>query len=259
MPKGTILREKEDLPEWFDLAKYKRTREFDAAEWYDQLSMRMNIHNNISVDASDAEKLDSNYQSLLDALKTITQYGLISPSNFPDSRRLASFLLSQGGGSHSIRPLSCADVLTASWTVGKRPKMGLINTVRTSYDSISQLPLTAHIQVDLRASDEQIVNDFKQWLGGHRESLKRAARKRMFSEADFKQWSRYQALPCIDLMLWGEYQGVRYTNSLLANSLFPTEWTDSERIRKTVKPMAKRLLSPSTLNALGMQAYGRTI
>ncbi|QBQ53372.1 DUF6387 family protein [Nitrosococcus wardiae] len=257
MRKTTRLKKKEDLPEWFELAKYEGVSELDTAGWYYQLSIRRNIYDNpISVHASDEEKRDSRYQSFLYALEAITQYGLFPSPDFSDSERLALFLLLQGCGSPSVRPLTCAGISMASWTIEQRPKMGLIKAAQTAYDSPSQLSLggPAHITVDLRATDKQLKDDFEKWLRDCRREVERQARKRKFSETNFRDWACYQVLPCIDLLLWERYQGVQYTNSLLADSLFPDEVASDEKIRKTVKPTVNELLDLSTIAALGLQA-----
>ncbi|TPQ24336.1 hypothetical protein C2U68_20270 [Methylomonas koyamae] len=113
----------------------------------------------------------------------------------------------------------------------------------------------AFLLVNLHATDEHIMEDFKNWLIKTRESSSKKSAKKAFTEIDFKEWTEYKILPFIDLKIWGEISGHRLTNSVVGNLLFPEEpeIDTTERIRRTTKPKAERLLNSSIIDAFGVQ------
>lgn len=260
MRKVARLRKKEDLPEWFNLAKYQGARELGAAGWFQQLISRMIIGDKI-VSNSNEEK-----QIAIEFLKALLDQGIL-PTNYEKLDEWLSFIM---GKRPTVDSMHCGDLVAMFQKVKEYPEISQLmedggtltkkerEIARTGYDIFlldRGLPRSgfAWIAVDLAATDKEIENAFREWLRRFRESDGQH-REKMFSEADFRSWAHYQVLPYIDLLLWGRYQGVRYTNSLLADTLFPGQVVDSERIRKTIKPTADHLLDPSTLMALGLQA-----
>lgn len=75
MRKVVRLRKKEDLPEWFNLAKYQGARELDAAGWFQQLISRMIIGDKI-VSNSNEER-----QIAIEFLKALLDQGIL-PTNY---------------------------------------------------------------------------------------------------------------------------------------------------------------------------------
>lgn len=73
------------------------------------------------------------------------------------------------------------------------------------------------------------------------------------------KWGKTGLLPCIDLLLWGEELDVRISDSMLAKALGSQGQVDRVMIRKTVRPWADALVSPTgrdfTPNRLGALAY----
>ena len=118
----------------------------------------------------------------------------------------------------------------------------------------------AWIFVDLSATDDQLIEDFSKWLARRRE----ADRKRLvetpppscFSEVDFKKWHDHRVLAYIDLELFAAHFDLKLTNELIGSYLFADdlEISPSEKIRKTVRPLAKRLLSSGVIQSLDRQA-----
>ena len=45
-----------------------------------------------------------------------------------------------------------------------------------------------HVTVQLEATDEQIMNDFRQWLNKYREITGRESIKKLFKQTDFNKW-----------------------------------------------------------------------
>jgi hypothetical protein len=112
------------------------------------------------------------------------------------------------------------------------------------------------ITVDLYASEEKLLEDFRSWLRKTRKNLGVPNLQSRFSSADFERWCQYQILAYLDLTFWAEVHGKRLTHQMLGVSLFPNEYNVSlaERIRKVVAPMAQAASSTPYLEALLSQA-----
>lgn len=61
---------------------------------------------------------------------------------------------------------------------------------------------------------------------------------------DLKEWARIGLLPCMDLILWATEEQGRIPDSRIANALGPRINADEEKIRKTLRPLARQLLDP---------------
>jgi hypothetical protein len=79
--------------------------------------------------------------------------------------------------------------------------------------------------------------------------------KRAVSEADLHDWSQHRILPYLDLTFWAEVEGVALTQQLLGEVLFPREYgvNLAERIRKTVAPLARKVVTYDFCNYLVVQ------
>ena len=77
-----------------------------------------------------------------------------------------------------------------------------------------------------------------------RKTLKENSLQSNISNAAFKRWSQMMVLPYIDLEMWARSEQKNIPDHIYGNLLFPNDLDVdvSERIRKTVKPLAKKLL-----------------
>jgi hypothetical protein len=111
--------------------------------------------------------------------------------------------------------------------------------------------------VDFRATDEQILSEFSEWLRkkrGEKELISQQPQiPRKFTPADLGKWHEHRALACIDLEMFGLEIGVAMTDDMLAKRLFPED-PNPERIRKTVRPLAKWLMRAEVIEAMKLQA-----
>jgi uncharacterized protein DUF6387 len=68
---------------------------------------------------------------------------------------------------------------------------------------------------------------------------------------DLGEWAKIGLLLCMDLLLWEEEEQGRIPDSLIADALGSRRNADEEKVRKTIRPLATKLLHPirdSTLN-----------
>lgn len=101
------------------------------------------------------------------------------------------------------------------------------------------------ISVDLDQDNETLKFAFEIWLAGVREELGHA--KKPFKAKDFEQWSKYCVLQVFDLQLWAQINNGKFTNKLLADTLWPYDEEDTtERVRKVTLKKIDFLLSDWT-------------
>jgi hypothetical protein len=115
------------------------------------------------------------------------------------------------------------------------------------------------VGVDLSAPDEVIKKQFSLWLRRKRQEVDQLTGftpPSKFSEADFRQWHRLRILAFLDLEMFAYHLDLNLTDEMIGQRLFPDEYDVGigERIRKTVRPLAARLTSSETLDALQFQA-----
>lgn len=117
---------------------------------------------------------------------------------------------------------------TPSWVM-RREVSGTARSVATA-------------EVNLAASDADIVNDFRDWLKETRTKmgLQRISHDR--GDNDFSKWHLDKALPCFDLILYAKIHNGKFSNSALAKALGESE----ERVRKTIVPNVFKIVSETT-------------
>ncbi|MCA8296314.1 DUF6387 family protein [Burkholderia sp. AU30198] len=110
--------------------------------------------------------------------------------------------------------------------------------------------------VDLYASEEKLIDDFRRWLRKTRSALGIPDMKKRFSADDFREWHKYRILAYLDLLSWAQLFGHTPTNQQFGIALFPDEYTVNlaDRMRKTVAPTALSLATATTMDALFGQA-----
>ncbi len=109
-----------------------------------------------------------------------------------------------------------------------------------------------YVSVNLKASDEQIMSDFRQWLSEYRKITgieqpivkKRKNPLPAFTNNDLSRWVEYRVLPYIDLTMIAQLEGKEMTYPKIANLIFPDVYDVDivERVKKTTKPEADRLI-----------------
>jgi hypothetical protein len=109
-----------------------------------------------------------------------------------------------------------------------------------------------YLRINLNASDEQLIENFSHWLALMRAGDTGSVR---IKKKDFDDWIIAKALPYFDLLNIAKLDGVRITNHLIGDLLFPDEFEVdlSERIRKVTKPKTKTMFALETFGLLGAQ------
>ncbi len=250
-----------EAPDWFDLGKYEAVRELDAKGWLYQLSSRLTLDvlwqpppDDIADQLDDSE--DNEWtQTAYEIRRGIKNEGVLKPPyNLAD--RIADpyddFFGKASFGYSAVRSLTNSDVYNNLWHPHCRNEiLKKINSLNnpTSFERSTQEwadqafkgdhHSSTFVGIDLNVSDDQLVDDFKKWLGSARKRLAYPERKRNFTENVFLMWRRFKVLPYIDLQMWALKFGFKYSQDTLADFLFdPRDMIGKETVRKTTRKHA---------------------
>lgn len=200
---------------WFDLKKYDALAEQDLTQWFKLLSMREVLG---IMKTPDKEKIED-----------------IKRNPLSDDAKFDGFLrLKQSRGS------------TRKSTIYPVSRFNIPLTLNDSQ--------TEFIGIDLSASDEQVRNDFEKWLKDYRKNTehKHEPVKKNFTDKDMSKWVEYRVLPYLDLMLVAKYEGKKIRQKKIVELIFP-DYVELDKLRKTIKPEAERLMKYKTLSAIAAQ------
>ncbi|EPA0351946.1 DUF6387 family protein [Pseudomonas aeruginosa] len=107
--------------------------------------------------------------------------------------------------------------------------------------------LGSAILVDLRATDFELKRHFSAWL---KEKRKLQENRQSGKNKLYQKWARYRLLQYLDLKIWGDENELHIPDRVMAAAITRHNQGE-ENIRKTVAPLAKRLMSDlSELRAL---------
>lgn len=113
------------------------------------------------------------------------------------------------------------------------------------------------VGVDLGATDDFIVREFKKWLKEKRKYNCSARLINSFGTNDLSDWHNQKLLPCLDLWFWIVINGFKVDFCHMAGCLFPFDTKNCDdyvdKIRKTIKPKALSVIDPMFLSSLRYQ------
>ena len=138
----------------------------------------------------------------------------------------------------------------------------VVSHCRTSIQGLVQnYSRRLYLSVDGDAPERELVEQFTQALRDHKARIEADTSKKAkvtARKSDFMLWVRNQVLPYIDLTQWARVNGTALPNHKLGEILFPDECEVSleERVRKSIKPLAKKLISESFCRSIHAQSIG---
>lgn len=111
------------------------------------------------------------------------------------------------------------------------------------------------LEIDLCASNEQILKEFNHWLIDTRNSNEEFI-KNQFSNRDFQDWYESQLLPYWDLTTIALFENATIPNHVIGAILFPNEYGIdlTERVRKVTRKKCQFIFSKKVSTALLSQA-----
>jgi hypothetical protein len=282
------MKRVKEIPDWFDLQKYNYLDGLDAIGWLYQLDIRSSMFYFLRGENQTGE--DKDYFD--DIWQQIKKSGA---ADF-DAGDMLDLYLDRGCPNcaadqhtkwHStvtVKPVDGFQIFIAYQMMIRNRNIGVslnrylageaektdIEAMEMPIDKLLQdcAPFLADIfcesdaliNVDLNATNEQIMKDFEMWLSEYREykGINYAAKK-TFSQDDFHRWRNHKILPYIDLLIHQEKHGITFTEATLIQGLFPNETYGDGKIRKTVAPIANQLLSCPFQEALRVQVVGEYV
>lgn len=137
-----------------------------------------------------------------------------------------------------------------------------INKLLTKYDKpLSDCGdgITGFLQINLLASDDQILKEFKDWLieaRSHSNEFPSFHIKRQFSSKELLDWHKSRVIPYWDLTTIAMFENATIPFHVLGDALFPEEWDVdlTERVRKVTKRKCNYIFSKEVILALLAQA-----
>lgn len=228
-----------DLPEWFDLEKYKGCAEFGAVEWYACIKERAHVAHVVSC------LPPGESGSIRAKLGRMRAHPLAAASR---KRDIVDALTSR----RSVRTatwaeLSRAAVLDRFSGSEQAPAWGAVGTDAES--PVGELLMPGWLDreadgavaiVDLAATDAVLLAEFKAWLASARAS--RPPQQSTRNRPAVDRWAGYGLLPYLDLAIWGLETDTEIPVDVLRDAIRPRH-SDSEHIRKTVAPLARSLIA----------------
>jgi len=263
------------LPDWFDVRKYGAGASFNARDWHWNILYRLQIRSlldqlNAGTSAEECRFIDSSLQSLFE-----------SPVLIPPGPTIATY--APAPQADLVRDMSVSDVMTQAAELQKSDVYALAwDALQISLDSadgdeadraarlsedlddsindfvVQRWPRSSnliYLEVDIDAPLDDLSKSFSEWILRAKE--KRAsmfAKKRSFTEADFKKWHRYRLIPYFDLMLWADYRKANIPVWLFVKALFQDYDGDVGGIfQKDTRPHVARVFSHECVSLLANQ------
>lgn len=260
---------------WFDLKKYDELSELDLSGWHTQIETRNIILNATQIDLDDDDNdrdlelikkmqknpiwrdRDGNVSFEWEPHPNLVAYPFNTYSVYSTPTIEMWFERHSEEGDDFNDTFSDIFRLCEEYDYRINPERDAL--IYTPYDFLYQKigiePDEANVRVNLTATDEQILSDFKHWLTEYRKATGYESRKNNFTDKDLACWYNSRLLPYIDLMLSAEIEGKKITDAKIASLIFPDERNVDivDKLRRTVRPKADWLLRNETSKAIEAQ------
>ncbi len=253
----------EDLPDWFDLEKYKGCESFGAAEWLEQLERRRDllalhptrVGTPTACDTAAWEDFTLTFWKI--AVREPAEEVRAAPLNSPSKGKVSKWLADRcnqpikGVCAYDLMWQSTRDLdaerngKAAQGTSQRWDAISPSGGSLSSFVSWANVPLTINyhdgsperpiLQIDLGASDAILKTAFAAWLKEARAGSARRAKPL------YDRWSRYGLLPYLDLLIWSMETGIRIPDRVMSAAISSYDAGEAN-LRKTVAPLATELL-----------------
>ena len=266
-----IIKSVKQLPEWFQLDNYTEAKNFQAAEWFDELMARLFVRQNFknndetikdqqylweSIKRSGLlyhefkkQELKLRLTRLSPFLHHLISYKEKSPrcnqsqsvNSITKFSMYGSFLFRDKKDQIEINNKMIALVNKDFGPLEDKPGENIVDWLMQPYDNCEndlRLGLEnkfSYAKVNLDASDEQIKHDFDTWLAIERERRHYVVAKKNFNLIDFKSWHESSILPYLDLMFWSQIETVKINQYAVAQAIYP----DAYALDSEVDPLGK--------------------
>ncbi|MGK0688084.1 DUF6387 family protein [Serratia marcescens] len=258
-----LIRHKSDLPEFFDLEKYKEFESLDDREFYNQLLARHYMVADYEqwLEENDIKEIISN--PVVDRKYSDDAFSGMDITSFNEtendgnsSKRLDRALLVEPLQRHHIFKITNSDKVFGE---NECSSFELLDSVNLLDDFGNDF----FLKLDLRYPDEFIVDDLLPLLSSWRKSLNIPDPN---NELTVNSWSvvrakiqRYRIFPLADLLTWQKITGNTIKNSVLTVALYPNGEYSETQLSQTVKVFLEKNLSNFSLEKFEREIRERII
>lgn len=274
---GKQIRNKSDLPKWFNLEKYAGAGSLDTLGWYEQLSMRNDLRR--TVGSPRWKSWQTDVEPSIGLQQTLSVLALIreTPILIIEGNKLLEYFFYEGLvqkikardprysiGVHlsTVRNLYMKEgniekfrQIYARYYFGNLFKKisnshEIFSSMETDWidEPVDKYQVWPNSKVDISVNtllpDNVLIEQFKEVLYKLRHPLPgdvfaiKKTRKPAFAD-----WINFGVLPYLDLQIWQQQEEVKITNHLMADVIFPEGEGGEEVVRKTTARMADELLT----------------
>jgi hypothetical protein len=267
------IKNKANLPAWFDLEKYQLANTLNAAGWYVQLSIRKRCLSYVS-QGDDLSEILNRIRAA--PIIDITKHDMLS-FHFHSGMFYEQPVIEQS--IHGFHSLTVHELYMAGINIEESKR----TQARTFYDEIfcapenprepplikgkkmaflyepvhrvsSTTPDNALLGINLLLPDKELIEQFKTFLPVLRKECGASLFSAKWRKPDFSEWARLGVLPYLDLMIWEKEHDVKILNNVMEEAIFSSRQGSEDRIRKTTAPKAEELISKKSLALLRAQA-----
>lgn len=292
-----VIKSVRELPAWFDLKKYDGLESLDLVGWGRQITIRAFMHWMITThlptmkgtltEPAQHQALVEQNQDVANWINQFTDNPIVPI--YQDDAKLATWHARNERkpyDAYTVWSMNAAHAYYVALDIheGTRsPYWGELLTALRAADvgkatpeqnELTDTPIDliykqqgisgeglCNVLVDLAATDEQITADFAHWLKHFRKEMAIDAPAQNLTTKDFRTWIDARVLPYIDLHLWSLLYRRQITQNVFGQALFPDELDadTTERIRRTTRPKAERMLREAFAHAVERQVQAHLI
>lgn len=259
-----------DIGKFFDIHKYAKAEKFTALQWSWQLIFRRMMF--VYLDAGEEKISNSEIDFDLLIMQILSNPIARTDHTAPvlrkkswrsvrDLRLLDMHWMHETAATKESLQQALAEIkaFDADYSVDKKiPE--LLDKGFQDFSNENKLGFPEGVViVDLMSTDETILSDFEAWLKQKR-SIFRENRDfqppTQFTQADFNRWHKMAVLGYLDLKLFSNHFNIHIPDHVIGQLLFPNaqDFDSTERVKKTVRPLATQLSNNGFLDALEGQA-----
>jgi hypothetical protein len=251
---------------WFDLNNYDGLSKFSLREWGRQLSIRSQMWHSIH----EPDLYEKVFSIWIETIKTepLIPNSAIDAGEWKELREhnpACFYSVFSTPAVHFWYALQ-EDLLSDVWDACRLEDQ---LEVTEEHSELADTPLDflvlkrdiggeelANVVVNVEATDEQILSDFKNWLSAYRKASGCISHEKNFTDKNLADWCRWRLLPYIDLMLIAKASRAEITQNKIARLLFNDEFEIDivDRLRRTTRPKAEWLIREHTVSAICAQA-----
>lgn len=253
---------------WFDLKSYEPVQDFTLFDWYVQLASRLcfkKTNGLVSMGITNEYRWFQHTQKL-DKYSLFGFHNEVQKNNSIYFDKIKESPILNTNFTPECVPIF-RDIDHKSLPAVRSAVLGEICLQHDQLNEGLDVPLlhndesinTSLIAVDFNAPEKVLIEQFKVFVK-EKKKLNNNLTAKTFSEADISSWVKSRVLPCIDLLIYADLNNTIILQHQLGSMLFPDagrvgapDIDVTDRVRKSILPKARKLLTNETILALQHQ------